>query len=152
MKKADQAARARQALDTRFTSFPRAPLFTPPSRGWIKAIRTALGMSYRQLGTRVGIREASVADMERSEEKGSVQLSTLRRVAEGLNCTLVYAFVPKDSLEAAVKSRAREVARRRLKSVDHTMRLEQQQVSKEALEKQLDLFAKEISPRVLWDD
>ena len=54
--------------------------------------------------------------------------------------------------EATVEKRAREMARKQLQSVTHTMRLEQQGVSKEALEKQIDLFAREISPRVLWNE
>jgi predicted DNA-binding mobile mystery protein A len=152
MQKTNQAARARRSLDERFKTLPSTRAFTPPVRGWIRAIREALGMSSRQLAVRLGKHPTSIRDIESSEQKGTIQLSTLRQVAEKLNCTLVYALVPHDSLEATAEKRAHDVARKLLQSVSHTMRLEQQDVSKEALEKQLDLFAREISPRVLWDE
>ena len=77
---------------------------------------------------------------------------SFRRAAEALNCTLVYAIVPNDSLETIVQSRIRDLARRQLKAVDHTMRLEHQSVSPDDIEKQIDLFAKQIPLRTLWDD
>jgi predicted DNA-binding mobile mystery protein A len=147
-----QASRARQTLDERLENFPPASAFTPPARGWIRAVRSALGMSYRQLAARVGLHPTAIAQMERSEEQGTIQLSTLRRAADALDCTLVYALVPRQSLEHTVRQRAREVARRQLGSVHHTMKLEDQAVPLAVLEKQLDLFARSVNPRELWDD
>ena len=109
-------------------------------------------MSSRQLAARLGKHHTSLRDIESSEQRGAIQLSTLRQVGETLNCTLVYALIPNQSLDAIVERRARDVARKQLQSVTHTMRLEKQEVSKETLEKQLDLFARDISPRTLWDD
>ena len=152
MKKAHSAVRARRQLDQRFKGFPPVAVLTPPARGWIKALRTALGMSYRQLAERLGQHPATITGLERSEARGTIQLSTLRRLGEAMNCTLVYALVPNDALEAIVQRRARQVARKRLNAVSHTMRLEQQGVSADALESQLDIFAGDISPRQLWDD
>ena len=152
MKRAQQALRARQLLDEKFQSQPDLRRLAPPPRGWIKAIRMALGMSYRQLASRLKVTEPTVADMERSEAKATIQLATLRRVAEALDCTLVYALVPNDTLEEKVQKRARQVARKQLQAVSHTMRLEKQGVATDVLERQIDLLAREVSPRVLWDD
>src|SRR5208282_6816206 len=100
--------------------------FKPPVRGWIKAIREALGMSSAQLAKRLKIKQPTVAAMEQSEMKGTIQLATLRRVAEAMNCTLVYALVPNDSLETIVREQARKAARRQLQAVEHSMLLEDQ--------------------------
>ena len=151
MKKSDLARRSRQALDDRFRRLSR-PSFAPPARGWVKAIRTALGMSAAQLAKRLGITQPSVADMERSEEIGTVQLSTLRRAAEAMNCTLVYALIPNKPLETMVDERAREIARRQLRAVEHSMRLERQGVASKDFEYRLTALAKDISSRVLWDE
>jgi predicted DNA-binding mobile mystery protein A len=65
--------------------------------------------------------------LEKSEAIGTISLQTLRRAAEALECTLVYALVPKTSLEDAVTKRARKIALHDLKRVAHTMKLEAQQ-------------------------
>lgn len=152
MKKAQHAVRARQLLDEKFRRHPDLHRMTPPPHGWIKAIRMALGMSYRQLASRLKVSEATIANMEQSEAKSTIQLATLRRVAEALDCTLMYALVPNDTLEGTVQKRARQVARKQLQAVNHTMRLEKQGVTPDALERQVDLLAREISARGLWDD
>ncbi|MHB1217018.1 MAG: mobile mystery protein A [Alphaproteobacteria bacterium] len=85
-----------------------------PERGWLRAIRDALGMTAAQLGGRLGITPASVFEMERREADGSITLKTLEKAAQALNCTLVYALIPDESLETAVHRRARKVAAREL--------------------------------------
>ncbi|NQV74149.1 helix-turn-helix domain-containing protein, partial [bacterium] len=55
-------------------------------------------MSIRQLAVRTELSKTSVASIESSEAKGKVQLDSLNKLAEGLNCRLVYALVPKTSL------------------------------------------------------
>ena len=99
MKKARLAADARAQLDARFREFGPGKRYAPPVRGWIKAIRDALGMSMEQLAERLKIKQPSLATLEKSEAKGTIELATLRRVAEALDCTLVYALVPNKPLE-----------------------------------------------------
>lgn len=59
-------------------------------------------MTGAQLGARIGIRPQTVESIEKSEAAGTIQLNTLRRAAEALDCTLVYALVPNTSLETVV--------------------------------------------------
>src|SRR5487761_199273 len=82
----------RRQLDDRFAALPSAEWFAAPTRGWIKAIREALGMSSEQLAKRLGVKQPTVAAIERSETRGTIELATLRRAAEALDCTLVYAL------------------------------------------------------------
>ena len=63
----------------------------------------------------------------------------MRRAAEALDCTLVYALVPNEtSLENAVHARARKIALRDLGRVAHTMRLEAQGTGDADLEARID--------------
>jgi len=151
MRLLDRARTARRHLDARFTEMSSDAL-ERPSRGWIRAIREALGMSAGQLGRRLGISQPSVFGLEESEEYGSIKLSTLSRVAAALNCRLVYALVPNEPLEAMVEARARGIAAQQLEMIERTMALENQTVEGSDLKsRQMDFLLAEIDPRTLWD-
>jgi predicted DNA-binding mobile mystery protein A len=125
--------------------------YAVPVRGWIKAIREALGMTTSQLANRLNVKQPTVVALEQSEAKGSIELATLRRVAEALDCTLVYALVPQKPLETMVRDRARIFARRRRAPIEHTMLLEDQAVSEKDAEKRLDEILRDTNPRLFWD-
>ena len=151
MNKARLAAQSRSHLDERFKALGPVRRYNAPVRGWIKAIREALGMTAEQLAKRLGVKQPSVVAMEQSEAKGSIELATLRRVAEALDCTLVYALVPNKPLEAVVRDRARAFARRRREHVEHSMLLEDQKVTAKDAEARLDEIVRETNPRLFWD-
>ena len=79
--KKDILQRARQRLDERLAPLKPENRFRPPPRGWVRAIRDALGMTGVQFARRLGIRPQSVAALEQSEVNESIQLKTLRRAA-----------------------------------------------------------------------
>lgn len=145
------AARSRARLDERFKDMGSARKFAPPVRGWIKAIREALGMSTAQLAKRAGIRQPSVVAIEQSEAKGSIELATLRKMAEALDCTLVYALVPNRPLEETIRERARAYARRRIEPIEHSMMLEDQKVTRKDNEARIEEIIRETIPRKFWD-
>jgi predicted DNA-binding mobile mystery protein A len=151
MDKARHAAESRARLDERVKRFEPVTSYTVPVRGWIKAIREAVGMTTGQLARRLGVKQPSVVAMEQSEARGSIELATLRRVADALECTLVYAFVPKKPLEALVRERARSFARRRRSPIEHSMLLEDQAVTGEDAANHLDEIVRETNPRLFWD-
>jgi len=151
--KNDTRRRARTRLDERLTPLSPAERFRAPPKGWVRAIRDALGMSGVQFAKRLAIRPQSVTALEASEESGAIQLNTLRRAAEALDCTLVYALVPKESLEAAVGTRARKIALRELGRISHTMRLEAQETGNANLEARIQAYVRDkIDERDLWKD
>jgi DNA-binding XRE family transcriptional regulator len=76
--------------DRRFRSLSGAGKALCPARPLIKALREALGMSTAQLAKRLGIKQPSLVALEQSQAKGTIELATLQRVAEALDCTLVY--------------------------------------------------------------
>jgi predicted DNA-binding mobile mystery protein A len=155
MDKARLAAQSRAHLDERFKELGSVRRYAAPARGWIKAVRESLGMTTAQLAKGLKIKQPTVVKMEQSEAKGTIELATLRRVAEALDCTLVYAFVPNKPLEAMVRDRARLFARLRRGPVEHSMLLEDQKVTgKDAekdAEKRLDEIVRETNPRLFWD-
>jgi len=151
MDKARLAAQSRSRLDERFKELGAVKGYATPVRGWIKAIREALGITTAQLAKRLNVKQPTAVALEQSEAKGTIELATLRRVAEALDCTLVYAFVPNKSLEAMVRERARLFARRRRGPVEHSMLLEDQAVTEKDADKRLDEIVRETNPRLFWD-
>jgi predicted DNA-binding mobile mystery protein A len=153
MEKTRLAAQSRAHLDERLKEFRPVSRFTRPVKGWIRAIREALGMTAEQLANRLGVKQPTLHKLEQSEVKGSIELATLRRVAAALDCTLVYAFVPKQSLEETVRARARSFTRRRLAPVEHSMLLEDQEVGGKAGEEEerVDEVIRETRPSKLWE-
>jgi predicted DNA-binding mobile mystery protein A len=151
--KNDTRQRARQRLDERLLALKPEDRFGAPPRGWIRAIRDALGMSGVQFAKRLRIRPQSVEALEKSEASGAIQLKTLRRAAEALDCTLVYALVPNTSLAGAVDTRARKIAMRDLSRVAHTMKLEAQETGDGDLEARVDAYIRDtLKDRDLWNE
>lgn len=100
-----------------------------PSGGWIRAIRTAIGMSARQLAQRIGVSQQALSRLEGKEANDAVTLKSLRRAAEAMNCKVVYAIVPEDgSLQDLIEEQALKKAKELVEAVDHTMMLEAQEV------------------------
>jgi len=145
---------ALKQLDDALSQFKILREAPPPPHGWIHAIRKLLGMSAQQLADRIGITQSGIAQIENSEAEGRATLSTLKKVAEGLDCTLVYTFVPNSTLQDFIKRQARDVAARKIQNVSHSMALESQSVQDEKTELQIRLLADEILatlPRHMWN-
>lgn len=126
-----------------------------PQYGWVKAIRTSLGMSMQQLGNKLGISKQGVLDLERREKDGSITIKSLKEVARALDMQLVYGFIPNDgSLDSLIEKRAIELATKIVLRTATTMELEDQANSKERIEKAIQERANEIKreiPKILWD-
>ncbi len=114
-------------LDRHFDEWQHLRGLARPPRGWIRAVREALGMSAAGLAARLGITAGAVTRLEQSEAADRIQLDTLRRAADALGCDLVYLLVPRRPLNAVVRDRARELAHRQIAAVEQTMRLEDQE-------------------------
>jgi predicted DNA-binding mobile mystery protein A len=148
---AKRAAQSRAHLDKRFKQIQPVKRYAAPVHGWIKAVRGALGMSTAQLAARLGVKQPSIVALEQSEAKGTIELATLRRAAEALGCTLVYALIPNKPLESTVRERARVFAQHRRDAVEHTMLLENQKVKGKRRKPRLDDIVRETNPRLFWD-
>jgi predicted DNA-binding mobile mystery protein A len=134
---------ARRRLDERLKAF--TGLGAAPPMGWVRALRDALGLTGAQLARRIGIRPASLSDLEKNEATGAITLATLKRAAEALDCTLVYALVPNKSLETMVEEAAKAAAKKELAAALHTMELEAQGVRGADKREMLEALAAEIA-------
>ena len=96
----------------------------PSKQGWISDVRQALGMTAKQLAERVGLSQPRIAKMELNEN--NLKISTMKKIAEGLDCDFVYGFVPKSSLQETINRQARKKAEAILSNVNTNMALEDQ--------------------------
>jgi predicted DNA-binding mobile mystery protein A len=144
-----------QQLNGKMLAFVSLQKVAPPPTGWIKAVRNAIGMSMLQLGNRLSITKQSVQDMESREKDGSISIKALREAARALDMQLVYGFVPNDgSLEALIDRKAKELATQIVMRTNNSMKLEDQENSKQRIEKAIQERAFAIKtemPKTLWD-
>lgn len=145
--------RVRQLDDAlaRHSALRRRPA---PETGWAKTIREALGMSLRQLALRTGLSKTAVASAEAGEARGTVQLNTLSRIADGLDCDLVYALVPRTSLGGALEAQAQKRAHCLVQRIADSMELEAQGVAPHETGRQASDLATELlrnRTRDFWD-
>jgi predicted DNA-binding mobile mystery protein A len=144
-----------QQLNSKMLVVAAIKQITPPPTGWIKAVRTALGITLQQLGNKISITKQSLQDIERREREGSVTIKTLKDVANALDMELVYGFVPRDgSLDALIDRKAKELATQIVLRTSKTMQLEEQQNSPQRLQKAIEERAAAIKnemPKILWD-
>jgi predicted DNA-binding mobile mystery protein A len=143
-----------QQLDKHFVSL--APLATVlrPERGWIKAVREALGMTTAQLGKRLGVSQQRAAMLEKAETGGSITLKSLEHAAHTLGCRVVYILYPERPLSQTLRMRAEIVAEQQQRAVEQTMRLEDQSVADGDLRSQTRARLMEQllkRPARLWD-
>lgn len=150
----NQASLARKQLERRLVPLREAQITAPP-RGWIKAIREALGMTARQLAARMDASPSRIPVIEKAEVTGATTIKTLREAAEAMNCTFVYAFVPTKPLDDILRERAVQKTRKDIARLDHTMRLENQALLKSDLDDEQRRMVELIlsgSLKGLWED
>jgi len=126
-----------------------------PKEGWIRTLRKALGMSSPQLARILGLGKAQVSQMERMEIDDRITLKQLRRVAEELDCELVYALVPRASIREMIRERADFKAKKIIEAANQHMILESQQLDESSLNEQLNLETNRLiqdMPRDLWEE
>jgi predicted DNA-binding mobile mystery protein A len=142
-------------LDKRFAALRPLANSSRPPKGWLRAIRDALGMTTIQFARRLGVSQPRITELEQSEVSGGVTLHTLQQAAEALGCRLVYAVIPEKPLAETVRERAALIAERQLASVEHSMRLEDQSVKGKGAGKHLRRqFIEDLLRRRarLWDE
>lgn len=108
-------------------------------------------MSGGDLARRMGVHPSRISAIERGEREQTLKLDTLTRVADAMQCELVYALIPRTSLDGIVADQSRRRAVRHLRNVIAHSRLEDQEVTPDDLEAQIEDVAFEFrSRRDLW--
>ena|SRR6202041_2290267 len=118
-------------LDRALEPYRAAREVPRPSKGWMRSIRQALGVSSGELARRLGTSRQLPLQLEKGEAEDRITLKSLRSAANALDCDLVYALVPRaGSMKELIESRARTEARNRVVGVEHSMALENQAVGR----------------------
>lgn len=123
-----------------------------PKLGWVRALQEALGITNVQLAERLGKVPQTIEDMQKSEAAGSIKLQSLRTLAEGLGCELVYAIVPPKSLAEMREERARVVAQHVIERI-HAIKAVKDDKGAAARQKELERLIEKVlagNPRMLW--
>jgi len=145
----------KQQLNVKSLVFAKLKKVAVPPTGWIKAIRTAIGMSMEQLGNKLSISKQAIMDIERREKEGAITIKSLKEIARALDMQLVYGFVPNDgSLDALIEKRATELATKIVLRTSNTMKLEDQGNTNKRIQKAIEERAETIKnemPKILWD-
>jgi predicted DNA-binding mobile mystery protein A len=140
-----------EQLQTALNAYSVLRTKRPPSRGWLKEIRETLGRTERQQAERLSIANSTLHKSEQSEADERITLGQLRKLADGLDCELVYALVPRKPLPEMVQDQANEIAKKEVYGVAHTMSLEDQKPTDERIQKQITRRAEELL-RGKWSD
>lgn len=139
---------ARRQIDKRIEQLPNLTQFKRPPKGWIKAMREALGMTMGQLAERLGVSQPRISVLEQNEASGSITMESLERAANALDCDLAYVLIPRSGgLNKYVEEQSIKAARQKLKSTKHTMALERQSVDFDDEQEQVIRIAKSLAEK-----
>jgi predicted DNA-binding mobile mystery protein A len=118
-----------QQLERSLKPFVDARSSTRPQRGWIRAVRQAVGIPGKELAKRLNRAPSAINYLEKAEADYRISLGNLRDAADALGCQLVYALIPKSgSIQELAEHQARVKATENVRAVEHTMALEDQAV------------------------
>lgn len=143
-----------EQLSNRLKGLDRKELREPPTKGWIRSVRESLSMTSAQLAKRVGVSQPNIIKWEQREIDSTITMKSLRRVAEAMQCDLVYALVPRKPINSILEERAKQIAADSLEQVSRSMRLEDQETSaahRTRLAQQIVRQLLEETPKRLWD-
>lgn len=145
--------RAREQLDETLRAFVMASTVARPIRGWIRAIRDALGMNMRQLADRLGVSQSRIVKIEQDELSEALTIKTMEKIADQFDCVFVYGFAPRTTLENTVRKQADCIAQERMTKISHHMYLEAQELTDHHSKAAFKNIIEEVleAPSKLWD-
>ena len=144
-----------EQLSKKLNPYKSADKVIRPSVGWVKTIRTSIGMSLEQLGNKLGITRQSTQSLEKREVDGSITIKALEQAAKALDMKFVYGFVPiEGSVEKLIEKNAKRLATEIVMRTSGNMKLEDQENSPKRIKNAIEERTKEIMeemPKILWD-
>lgn len=103
-------------VEERLKQLKSQDMIARPPKGWIRFIREALNMSSKALAKRVGISPNTMSETEKAEREEAISLRKLTKVANSMNCDLVYYFLPRKPIKEMIDERARYVTEQDLRN------------------------------------
>ena len=144
-----------EQLDQKLENFKDSAMVLIPTKGWINTIRTTINMTRDQLGTKLHMTKGAIQKIEEREASGQITINKLRDVGKALDMKFVYGFVPNDgSIDNLISIKSEKLARKIVMRTNQNMKLENQGIGDEKIDKTIKELAKEIRREVrktIWD-
>jgi predicted DNA-binding mobile mystery protein A len=117
-----------------------------PPEGWLRTVRNALGMSGADVAKKMGVTRARVTQAEHAELTGGVTLKSMQATAEAMGCRFVYAIIPPSGrIEDIITAQARKKAMTLVGTASKHMALENQALSNDKLDQEVERLTREIA-------
>lgn len=146
----------RKQLDKKLEKLRLYANIERPSNGWIRSIREALGMNRQQLADRIDVSAQNIEAIELSEINDTVMLKSLKRLAEAMDCQVVYAVIPNKPLQTMVDEQMTKKAKEIVSYVGHSMALEDQMTNNDELNEQVKQIVDDLKHKknisIIWKD
>ena len=142
-------------LEERLEKLREIAALEAPGEGWIRTLRQALGMTTEQLAKRIGVTRQAVLQLEAAEQKRTATWTSLRNAAGAMDYEVVYAIVPRGSLNQVLLRQGRKQAERHVQRIAHSMKLDAHVVGPAEQERQVEELAVHLATertRGLWAD
>lgn len=140
-------------IQLRLNALKGKDMVARPTYGWIRFIREALAMSSKALAKKLEISAASMSETEKSEQNEGITIKRLRRVADAMNCDLVYYLLPRGDISEMIEERARHLAQEKVLAMRYNMELEDQAVSEKFIQEVVEKEVQRLKEsKKLWDD
>lgn len=144
-----------EQLDQKIEYFKDSAMVLIPTKGWINTIRTTLNMTRDQLGNKLKMTKGAIQKIEEREASGQITINKLRNVGQALDMKFVYGFIPNDgSIENLISKKSEKLARKIVLRTNQNMKLEDQGIGDEKINKTIEDLAKEIKREIrksIWD-
>ncbi len=144
-----------EQLDQKLENFKYAAMVIVPTKGWVNAIRTSLNMTRDQLGKKLKMTKGAVQKIEEREALGQITINKLKDIGEALDMKFVYGFVPNDgSIDKLIYLKSKKLAEKIVMRTNQNMKLEDQGIGDEKMNKIIEDLAKDIKRevrRAIWD-
>ena len=127
-----------------------------PPEGWLRTVRSALGMSGAEVARKLGVTRARVTAAERAELDGGITLKSMQAMAEAMGCRFAYAIIPPSGhIEDLITAQARKKALAIVGTTSTHMALENQKLPDAAIAQEVERLTREIArerPSDFWND
>ncbi len=144
-----------EQLDQKLNKLKSSATILVPEKGWINAIRTTLNMTMEQLARKLQLTKGAVQKIEEREASGQITISKLKDVGQALNMKFVYGFVANDgTIDNLINLKSTEMAQKIVLRTNQNMKLEDQGIGDEKMNKAIIDLANEIKREMrksLWD-
>ena len=120
----------------------------------IRQIREALGMTQQQLAERCQLHQSVIAEIESGKRK-DLCLSTVKKLAMGLNCQTLIQIVPQKEIAQILDERSTDIAQKIVGMSSSSAAIEMQRPNQNIVNEQINEIKKDLLEKhksALWQE